>query len=52
MRKTLMLAVCTAALALSACSKINNEDGGGAEIANTEYPEQVFWGDTHLHTGQ
>lgn len=50
MRKSLMLAACSAALALSACSKINDDDSGGAEITNTEYPEQVFWGDTHLHT--
>jgi len=50
MRKSLMLAACTAALALSGCSKINEGDDSAAEIANTEYPEQVFWGDTHLHT--
>ncbi|WP_373490198.1 DUF3604 domain-containing protein [Parasphingorhabdus sp.] len=50
MRKPLMLAVCTAALAISACSKIEDGDGGGAAVTNTEYPEQVFWGDTHLHT--
>jgi hypothetical protein len=50
MRKSLMLAVCTAALALSACSKIDDGDSSSAEVTNTEYPEQVFWGDTHLHT--
>ncbi|WP_339692758.1 DUF3604 domain-containing protein [uncultured Parasphingorhabdus sp.] len=50
MRKSLMVAACTAALALSGCSKINDGDEGSVEVANTEYPEQVFWGDTHLHT--
>ena len=50
MRKSLMLAACTAALALSGCSKINDDDSESAKVVNTEYPEQVFWGDTHLHT--
>jgi len=50
MRKSLMLAVCTAALALSACSEIKDSDSGSVAVTNTEYPEQVFWGDTHLHT--
>jgi len=50
MRKSLMLAVCTAALAISACSENDDSDESGAQVTNTEYPEQVFWGDTHLHT--
>jgi hypothetical protein len=50
MRKSLMLAACTAALAMSACSENKDSDSGSAEVTNTEYPEQVFWGDTHLHT--
>ncbi|PHR19555.1 MAG: hypothetical protein COA41_07760 [Sphingopyxis sp.] len=50
MRKSLMWAVCSAALALGACSENNNGDSDAAEVTNTEYPEQVFWGDTHLHT--
>jgi len=50
MRKSLMLAVCTAALALSGCSKIEGDGGDSAKVTNTTYPEQVFWGDTHLHT--
>ena len=50
MRKSLILAVCTAALAISACSKNSDGDDGSAQVVNTEYPEQVFWGDTHLHT--
>ena len=51
MRKAMMLAVCTAALAISACSEnADGDDNSSAAIVNTEYPEQVFWGDTHLHT--
>lgn len=45
-----MLAACTAALAISACSENKAADNASAEVTNTEYPEQVFWGDTHLHT--
>mgnify|MGYP003674419644 FL=1 len=50
MRKSLMWAACTAALALGACSENTNGGSETAEVINTEYPEQVFWGDTHLHT--
>ena len=50
MRKAMMFAVCTAALAISACSESTDTGGPDAEVVNTEYPEQVFWGDTHLHT--
>ncbi|AMO73023.1 DUF3604 domain-containing protein [Sphingorhabdus sp. M41] len=50
MRNSLMVAACTAALVLSGCSKIVEGEDGNAEVMNTEYPEQVFWGDTHLHT--
>ena len=50
MRKAMMAAVCTAALAFSACSENTDDDSRSAEVVNTEYPEQVFWGDTHLHT--
>jgi hypothetical protein len=50
MRKSLMLAVCTAALAISGCSGNKDEDSESAKVTNTAYPEQVFWGDTHLHT--
>jgi len=50
MRKSLMWAACMAALAISACSENDDSDESGAQVTNTEYPEQVFWGDTHLHT--
>ena len=44
------------AIALASCgSKSENGntaagDRGDGKIAETEYPENVFWGDTHLHT--
>jgi len=51
MRKAMMLAVCTAALTISACSEsTDGEKIGDTQVVDTEYPEQVFWGDTHLHT--
>jgi hypothetical protein len=43
-----------AALALAGCQKgrdnTSSEKGGGMALANTAYPEKVYWGDTHLHT--
>ncbi|MEP2685398.1 MAG: DUF3604 domain-containing protein [Parasphingorhabdus sp.] len=50
MRKALLLAACSTALAVSGCSKDGGSNGSDANVTNTEYPEQVFWGDTHLHT--
>ncbi|MEO9634419.1 MAG: DUF3604 domain-containing protein [Parasphingorhabdus sp.] len=50
MRNPLMLAVCTAALAVSGCTKIEDDGSNSGDVENTAYPEQVFWGDTHLHT--
>ncbi len=38
------------ALALAACSQDGGGSGDGSDVANTEYPEKVYWGDTHLHT--
>ena len=52
MRKT----IATAALLLastaliSGCEKLSQASGSKAEVKNTAYPEQVYWGDTHLHT--
>ena len=51
MRKTMLLAACSAAIAVSGCQYVGDDkDGSGADVVDTEYPEQVFWGDTHLHT--
>ncbi len=39
--------------ALSGCDRIKQATGvggGSATVAETAYPERVFWGDTHLHT--
>ena len=35
---------------LTSCDKVKQVVTGKTEIANTAYPEKVFWGDTHLHT--
>lgn len=41
-------------LSLAACGNVESEAEARAEaeaeVDLTEYPEQVFWGDTHLHT--
>ena len=51
MRKALLLAACGAALTLSGCNYAGDDSNPpGATVENTAYPEQVFWGDTHLHT--
>jgi hypothetical protein len=38
------------ALALSGCDQIKQATGGVTEVAESEFPEKVLWGDTHLHT--
>ncbi|MEK6638008.1 MAG: DUF3604 domain-containing protein [Pseudomonadota bacterium] len=39
------------ALSLSACDRLGERAGkSDAQVAETEFPEQVYWGDTHLHT--
>ncbi len=35
---------------VTGCDRIGQAAGGKAGVKNTAYPEQVFWGDTHLHT--
>ncbi len=35
---------------VTGCDRIGQATGGKAGVKNTAYPEQVFWGDTHLHT--
>ncbi len=35
---------------ISGCDQISRIGSGQVEVKNTAYPEQVFWGDTHLHT--
>ncbi|MFM5950239.1 MAG: DUF3604 domain-containing protein, partial [Novosphingobium sp.] len=49
-------AIVSAALLLAStslvtgCDKLGQAGGSKAEVKNTAYPEQVYWGDTHLHT--
>lgn len=52
MRKSIALAaLLLASTALvSGCDKLEQATRSKAEVKNTPYPEQVFWGDTHLHT--
>ncbi|WP_430429844.1 DUF3604 domain-containing protein [Parasphingorhabdus sp.] len=51
MQKYLSLATCATALFVSGCDDgIKNQNRSEAAVINTEYPEQVYWGDTHLHT--
>ena len=52
MRKTITLAalLLTTTALVSGCDKLEQAVGGKAEVKNAAYPEQVFWGDTHLHT--
>ena len=36
---------------IAGCDQIKNSVGGKqAEVKETEYPEKVLWGDTHVHT--
>lgn len=41
-----------AGTALAGCDKVSKVLGGHktADVAETAYPERVYWGDTHLHT--
>jgi Protein of unknown function (DUF3604) len=49
MRASLGLGI--ALLALAACNRTGNMNGKtDADIKLTAFPEQVYWGDTHLHT--
>ncbi len=52
MRKAILIAaMLLASTALvSGCDRLGPATGKKAEVKNTAYPEQVFWGDTHLHT--
>ena len=52
MRKAILIAaMLLASTALvSGCDRLGPAAGKKAEVKNTAYPEQVFWGDTHLHT--
>lgn len=50
MHKLLLFMTATLALAATGCSKSQDAGGTDIKVTDTEYPEQVYWGDTHLHT--
>ena len=52
MRKaTVLVAVLlTATALLTGCKKLTKMVGSQTEVKNSNYPERVYWGDTHLHT--
>ena len=35
---------------VSGCDRVTQVVTGVTEVSNTNYPEHVYWGDTHLHT--
>lgn len=52
MRKTMIWAITILSCGLSACQNDGPQHGGAPDgtIALTQYPEQVFWGDLHVHS--
>jgi hypothetical protein len=52
MRKAIVTAalLLTSTALVSGCDRIKQATGGAGEVKDTAYPEQVLWGDTHLHT--
>jgi len=50
MKRYLLVMTCAAALTVSGCTDAGDKPDSASKVENTEYPEQVFWGDTHLHT--
>ncbi len=61
MRTPLSLAVATVLLGLAACSKPTEPaattaapaatETPASAVADSEYPQEVYWGDQHVHTG-
>ncbi|MEO9499049.1 DUF3604 domain-containing protein [Parasphingorhabdus sp.] len=46
-----LLGMVAAALSVSGCSQQSDEnDKSAGSVEVTDYPEQVYWGDLHLHT--
>ena len=52
MRNKLLIAAALLASTglVTGCDGVRQPEAGKAEVKNATYPEQVFWGDTHLHT--
>ena len=52
MRQASVLAalLLSSAMVLTGCDQARKVITGKVEVADSKYPERVFWGDTHLHT--
>ena len=52
MRKTVIAAalLLSSTALVTGCKKITQMTGSTVQVAETAYPEHVYWGDTHLHT--
>jgi hypothetical protein len=52
MVKTVTGLMTASLLILSGCDRLSQGDADGSEIkvVESEFPERVYWGDTHLHT--
>jgi Protein of unknown function (DUF3604) len=51
MAKAIVALISVSALALSGCDRAADRGRkADAQVAETEFPERVYWGDTHLHT--
>jgi Protein of unknown function (DUF3604) len=44
------LCVGAALVALSACNSLPGSKASEEDVAEAEFPQQVYWGDTHVHT--
>ena len=51
MAKTIAALIGMSALALSGCDRVRDLGSkADVQVTETEFPERVYWGDTHLHT--
>ena len=51
MAKAIAVFIGVSALALSGCDRVADMNRKtDAQVSETEFPERVYWGDTHLHT--
>ncbi len=50
MKRALWLTGTVALLALAGCDKLPGGKRADADVPEAPYPQQVYWGDTHLHT--
>ncbi|MBK9011823.1 DUF3604 domain-containing protein [Novosphingobium sp.] len=52
MRKTALFAatMLMGSMLVAGCERVDQAMRGDTKVAETAYPERVYWGDTHLHT--